>query len=222
VDEIVATLPPLGPRLYAIASCPSLHPTEVHVLVRAVYGDRERKGVASNLLAHNVFQGDQVVASVVSHERMSLPADAPVVLVALGVGLGRFRGLLQELSCRGRQGGSWLIYAACAGGEESLYDKELSSLRRAGTLEHLDVVSAPLRGRRGGPRDVLKKRSRRLGAWLSQGAHVYVSGELRGRASSLADTLVDALCRHGRMSRPHAEGHLLAMRREGRYLEEVY
>src|SRR5205807_2867452 len=53
VDELVAALPPLAPRLYSIASSLKVHSGEVHLTVGVVrydFRDRPRKGVASSFL----------------------------------------------------------------------------------------------------------------------------------------------------------------------------
>jgi sulfite reductase (NADPH) flavoprotein alpha-component len=93
-------------------------------------------------------------------------------------------------------------------------------------LEHLDVLKLGQRGRRVGAEDVLRKRARRVISWLDRGAFVYACGE--GKALSavlsavLSDTLIDVLGRQGKMSRAEATDFLQALRRDGRYVEEVY
>lgn len=225
IDAIVATLPPLAPRLYAVASSPSRHATQAQLIVRLVRREqrlRERKGVASAWLAERVFRGDEIVAYRASNPTMQLPGDAPMVFVAKGVGLGRFKGLLDELQHRGRVGATWLVYAPLESGEEVLYGQELAAFQRAGVLEHLDVLSPPSRGRPGAPHELLRRRGRRLAAWLNRGAHLYFSGETQGQLTMLEDVVVDALCRYARMSRAQADEYVLSMRAEGRLMEEAY
>jgi sulfite reductase (NADPH) flavoprotein alpha-component len=227
IERIVATLGVLEPRLYAIASSPTYHPGELHLAVRVVRaerGGRERKGVASHFLSEGVFRGDDVSARVQPAERFTLPADrtGPVIMLGSGTGLARFRAFLQELEARGRRGNTWLIMASCFEGDEALYDSELKAWSRIGVLEHLDVVKLGQRGRRIGPEDVLRKRARRVVSWLDRGAFVYACGEGKGLSSVLSDTLIDVLGRQGKMSRSEAADFLHVMRRDGRYVEEVY
>jgi sulfite reductase (NADPH) flavoprotein alpha-component len=227
LDRIVATLGTLEPRLYAIASSPTCHPGEVHLAVRVVRterGGRERKGVASHFLSDGVFRGDDVFARVQSGERFVLPIDrtGPMIMLGSGTGLARYRAFLQELEARGRRGNTWLIMASCFDGDETLYEAELKAWSRGGVLEHLDVVKLGQRGRRVGPEDVLRKRARRVVSWLDRGAFVYASGEGRGLSALLDDTLIDVLERQGKMTRAEAADLLHVMRRDGRYVEEVY
>jgi sulfite reductase (NADPH) flavoprotein alpha-component len=227
IERIVATLGTLEPRLYAIASSPSYNPGEVHLAVRVVRAERsgrERRGVASHFLSEGIFRGDDVSARVQPAERFTLPADrtGPVIMLGSGTGLARFRAFLQELEARGRRGNTWLIMASCFEGDEALYESELKAWSRIGVLEHLDVVKLGQRGRRIGPEDVLRKRARRVVSWLDRGAFVYACGEGKGLSTVLSDTLVDVLGRQGKMSRSEAADFLLTLRRDGRYVEEVY
>jgi sulfite reductase (NADPH) flavoprotein alpha-component len=227
LERIIATLGVLEPRLYAIASSPAYHPGELHLAVRVVRaerGGRERKGVASHFLSEGVFRGDDVFARLQSGERFILPFDrpGPIIMVGSGTGVARFRAFLQELEARGRRGSTWLIMASQFEGDESLYKAELEAWSRVGVLEHLDVVKLGQRGRRVGAEDVVRKRARRIVSWLDRGAFVYVCGEGKGLSAVLSDTLIDVLGRQGKMSRAEATDFLHVLRRDGRYVEEVY
>lgn len=227
LERIIATLGPLEPRLYAIASAPVLYPSELHLAVRVVRaerGGRERRGVASHFLCEGVFRGDDVAARIAPAARFALSPErtGPVIMVASGTGMARFRSVLQELDARGRRGNTWLIMASCSEGDEALYEPELKAWSRSGVLEHVDVIKLGQRGRRVGPEDVVRKRARRIASWFGRGALVYLCGEGKGLSSALSDTLVDVLGRQGKMSRAEAADLLHVMRRDGRYVEEVY
>jgi sulfite reductase alpha subunit-like flavoprotein len=51
---------------------------------------------------------------------------------------------------------------------------------------------------------------------------LYLCGEGKSLSSTLSDTLVDVLGRQGKMSRAEAADMLHVMRRDGRYVEEVF
>jgi sulfite reductase (NADPH) flavoprotein alpha-component len=227
IDQIVATLGPLEPRLYAIASSPSAHPFEIHLavrMVRAERGGRERKGVASHFLGEGVFRGDDLAAHVRPAEHFVLPDDrrGPMIMLGSGTGVARYRAFLQELDARGQRGNTWLIMASCFEGDETLYEAEMKTWSRLGVLEHLDVVKLGQRGRRMGPQDVLRKRARRVISWLERGAVVYACGEGKALSNVLQDTLIEVLGRHGKMSPSEATSFVQEMRSGGRYVEEVY
>lgn len=227
IDQIVSTLGPLEPRLYAIASSPSANPLEMHLavrMVRAERGGRERKGVASHFLGEGVFRGDDLAAHVRPAERFVLPEDrgGPMIMLGSGTGVARYRAFLQELEARGHRGNTWLIMVSCFEGDETLYEGEMKAWSRQGVLEHLDVIKLGQRGRRIGPQDVLRKRARRVISWLEKGAVVYACGEGKALSNVLHDTLIEVLGRNGKMSRSEATDFVQGMRSGGRYVEEVY
>lgn len=226
VEQLVSTLGPLEPRLYSIASSPSSHPKELHLAVRVVRRERagrERKGVASTFLTEGVFKGDDLAAAVHSSERyVALETSVPLILLGAGTGVARHRAFLEELGARGRKGNTWLILASCFEGDESLYQSELETWSKDGVLEHLDVIKLGQRGRRTGPHDILRRRARRVVSWLDRGAAVYACGESKAFSGALNDTLVEVLGRQGNMTPSEAADFLHEMRRDGRYVEEVY
>jgi sulfite reductase (NADPH) flavoprotein alpha-component len=226
VEQVVGTLGTLEPRLYSIASSPSSHPKELHLAVRMVRRERagrERKGVASTFLTEGVFKGDDLAAAVHSSERyIALETSVPLILLGAGTGVARHRAFLEELGARGRKGNTWLILASCFEGDETLYQSELEAWSKDGVLEHLDVIKLGQRGRRTGPHDILRRRARRVVSWLDRGAAVYACGESRAFSGALNDTLVEVLGRQGNMTPGEAADFLHEMRRDGRYVEEVY
>jgi sulfite reductase (NADPH) flavoprotein alpha-component len=226
VEQVVSTLGALEPRLYSIASSPSSHPSELHLAVRMVRRERagrERKGVASNFLTEGVFKGDDLAASVQSTERyVAVEGSVPLILLGAGTGVARHRAFLAELEARGRKGNTWLILASCFEGDEMLYQSDLEAWSKVGVLEHLDVIKLGQRGRRSGPHDILRRRARRVVSWLDRGAAVYACGESKAFSGALNDTLVEVLGRQGNMTPTEALDFLHEMRRDGRYVEEVY
>jgi sulfite reductase (NADPH) flavoprotein alpha-component len=226
VEQVVATLGELEPRLYSIASSPSAHPSELHLAVRVVRRERagrERKGVASNYLTEGVFKGDDLSASVHGSDRyLALESSGPLILLGAGTGVARHRAFLAELEARGRKGNTWLILASCHEGDETLYQADLEAWSKLGVLEHLDVIKLGQRGRRTGPHDILRRRARRVVSWLDRGASVYACGEGKAFSGALDETLVEVLGRQGNMTAAEALDFLHEMRRSGRYVEEVY
>jgi len=89
-------------------------------------------------------------------------------------------------------------------------------------LEHLDVIKLGQRGRRTGPHDILRRRARRVVSWLDRGAVVYACGEGKAFSGGLHETLVEVLGRQSNRTVSEASDFLHAMRRDGRYVEEVY
>lgn len=226
MDQLIETLPRLQPRLYWIACSHSTHPAEIQLavrLVRAERGGRERKGVASHFLADGILRNDPIVARVQGGGDFALNEGArPMILLAAGTGIARYRAYLEELAARGRRGETWLIFASHHEGDRSLYQPELELWSRQGVLEHLDVLDLASRGRRLGPGDILRKRARRLVSWLERGAAIYVCGEGGALGSGLREVLAEILGRREKWKADAATDLVQTLKREGRFFEELY
>jgi sulfite reductase (NADPH) flavoprotein alpha-component len=226
LSDLVATLGAIQPRLYSIASSPSVHPNEVRLAVRAKgyeRGGREQKGVASSFLAGRVFMGDSLPTHIQHTERFVLPNDdqTPLIMLGYGTGVARYRAFLEELDHRGRRGNTWLLLINRPETFEPLYDTEIKHWLRKGVLERLDAERVGA-GRRASAHDLLRKRARVLGAWLERGAWLYVCGEALEVMTGLEEALVEIVARQLELSDGEAVAYVKAMRRERRYIVDVY
>jgi sulfite reductase (NADPH) flavoprotein alpha-component len=226
LTDLVGTLGAIQPRLYSIASSPSVHPNELRLAVRMrgyERGGREQKGVASSFLAGRVFTGDTLPTHIQHTERFVLPNDeqTPLIMLGYGTGVARYRAFLEELDHRGRRGNTWLLLINRPETFEPLYDTEIKHWLRKGVLERLDSERVGA-GRRASAHDLLRKRSRVLGAWLERGAWLYVCGESLEGMTGLEETLVEIVARQLELSDGEAIAYVKAMRRERRYIVDAY
>jgi sulfite reductase (NADPH) flavoprotein alpha-component len=226
LTDLVATLGAIQPRLYSIASSPSVHPNEVRLAVRMKgyeRGGREQKGVSSSFIASRVFAADTLPAHIQHTERFVLPNDeqTPLIMLGYGTGVARYRAFLEELDHRGRRGNTWLIVINRPETFEPLYDTEIKHWLRKGVLERLDSERVGA-GRRASAHDLLRKRARVLGAWLERGAWLYVCGEALEIMAGLEETLIEVVARQLELSDGEAVAYVKTMRRERRYVTDTY
>ncbi len=137
VAELVASLAAIKPRLYSISSSPKRHPGQVHLTVRRVtypWNGRERKGVASTMLADRVSAEGTLRVFVQKSHGFSLPKDpmTPVIMVGPGTGIAPL-AFLQEAATRpGAKGANWLFFGDCAAApHDYLYRDELADFAAA-------------------------------------------------------------------------------------------
>jgi sulfite reductase (NADPH) flavoprotein alpha-component len=226
MTEIVATLGSVQPRLFSIASSPSVHPNEVRLAVRSKgfeRGGRERRGVASSFLTGRVFAGDSVAGYIQHTERFTLPNEdqTPLLMLGFGTGVARFRAFLEELDQRGRRGSTWLLLVNRPEGAEPLYDAELKHWLRKGVLERLDVERAG-GSKRSPVNEILRKRGRLVGSWLERGAQLVGCGEAQEPMAAHEEVLVDLISRQRELDAAEAAAYLKGMRRDRRYVCDVY
>jgi sulfite reductase (NADPH) flavoprotein alpha-component len=161
-DTLVATLRPLVPRLYSIASSAKAVGEEAHLTVAhieyrvdapatAIDGGGEgdaghrdanvRWGAASNFLARTA-EGERLPVFIEHNERFRLPADGSrdVIMIGPGTGVAPFRGFVQERASSGASGRNWLFFGNPHARTDFLYQSEWQNALKQGHLHRLDLA----------------------------------------------------------------------------------
>ncbi len=225
--QLTALLRPLPPRYYSIASSRKAVGDEAHLLVAALrYAShgRERAGVASVDITERHRSGDRLKVFLRSNPHFRLPADGdrPVVMIGPGTGLAPFRGFLQEREAVAASGRNWLVFGHRNYTHDFLYQLELQDWLKSGLLSRLDVAFSRDQPEKRYVQDTLWDARQDLYAWLRDGAAVYVCGDANAMAKDVHATLLRILADQGRLDEAGAKAELDAIRRDGRYLRDVY
>jgi sulfite reductase (NADPH) flavoprotein alpha-component len=225
-QDFVGALRRLTPRLYSIASSLDACPDEAHLTVGVVryeaFGSAHW-GAASTHLAERVARGARVPVHVERNERFRLPADpdTPVIMIGPGTGIAPFRAFMQQREAGGARGRNWLFFGARNFATDFLYQIEWLRLRRSGLLARLDLAFSRERAEKVYVQDRMRERAAELYAWLEDGAQLYVCGATR-MGDDVHSSLVDLVARQSGRGREHAEDYVRDLRRDGRYLRDVY
>lgn len=224
-EALLASLSPLRPRLYSIASSPRAHPGEVHLTVATVrwrVGDRTRKGVASTFLADRVAPGGVLSIAIQAAHGFRPPADpaTDMIMIGPGTGIAPFRAFLQHRRATGATGRNWLFFGDRREACDFLYRDELMTLRSEGVLTRLDTAFS----RDGAGKLYVQHRMAEaadtLWDWLAGGAAVYVCGDAKAMARDVEATLLAIAAERGGQANPAA--WLADLARAGRYCRDVY
>ena len=226
-EAFVDALEPLQPRLYSISSSPRATPGRVSLTVdavRYVIGKRRRSGVASTFLAARAADRQPLRVYVQKSHGFKLPADplTKAIMVGPGTGVAPFRSFLLDRQAEQAKGGNWLFFGHQRMDTDFFYRDEFEAMRRAGHLTRLSLAWS-----RGGPqKHYVQDRMREVGAdlwqWLAQGAHVYVCGDAKRMAKDVEAALVDITAQHGARTREEAISFVGALKKAGRYQQDVY
>lgn len=224
-DALLAALRPLQPRLYSIASSLEAAPDEAHLTVATVAYDlhgRPRTGVASGFLA-TLGDDATVPVYVQPSAHFHLPADdVPIVMVGAGTGVAPFRAFMQEREARGAPGRSWLVFGERNFRSDFLYQVEWQALLATGALTRMDVAFSRDGAARTYVQHRLRHHGRDLHAWLEDGATLYVCGDATAMAPDVEATLTDIVAEHGGHGHDAARDYVAALKRDRRYLLDVY
>jgi sulfite reductase (NADPH) flavoprotein alpha-component len=224
-ESFIRALRPLTPRLYSIASSQATVGDEVHLTVaQVVYeaADFNRLGAASS---HLVRAPEQVRVFVEPNERFRLPMDPDrdIIMIGPGTGVAPFRGFLQHRQAQGARGRNWLFFGARSFREEFLYQVEWIEALKKGVLHQFGLAISRDRSRpKQYVQDCVKEQGQTLFDWLEKGAYVYVCGDAEHMAGDVDKALISVIANDGGRSLEKAQAYIEQLRRDGRYLRDVY
>ncbi|RTQ53516.1 assimilatory sulfite reductase (NADPH) flavoprotein subunit [Hymenobacter gummosus] len=226
-QQLVDTLRPLPARAYSIASSLLAHPDEVHLTVGAVryaaHG-RQKQGACSCYLADRVAIGDSVRVFVERNEYFKLPqnSDANIIMVGAGTGVAPFRGFVEERAELGAGGLNWLIFGNPHFTTDFLYQTEWQQHFRRGTLSKLHVAFSRDQKEKIYVHNRLLEYARDVYDWLENGAYLYVCGDKQRLAATVHKALVSVVQLESGASLEEAEAYVRGLKKQRRYLEDVY
>ena len=223
-EQLTALLRPLPPRYYSVASSLKAVPDEAHLLIAAVryatHG-RARNGVASVDVADRRETGGQMKVFVKPNQHFRLPADPhrPIIMIGPGTGVAPYRAFMQERDALGSKGRNWLVFGHRNYTHDFLYQLEWQDLLKREVLTRLDVAFSRDQPEKRYVQHALWDARRDVHAWLQDGAVLYVCGDANAMAKDVHAMLQRILADQGGKDGVAA---LDALRREGRYLRDVY
>jgi len=227
VAQLTTLLRPLAPRYYSVASSRKAVGEEAHLLVaglRYTSHGREREGVASLDIIERHREGDSLKVFLRTNPHFRLPADndRPIIMVGPGTGVAPFRGFLQEREAIGAAGRNWLVFGHRNYTHDFLYQLELQDWIQSKLLTRLDVAFSRDQPEKRYVQNTLWDARSDLYAWLKDGAALYVCGDANAMAKDVHATLLRILADQGKQDEVAAKAELDAIRRDGRYLRDVY
>ncbi|CAM3132999.1 bifunctional nitrate reductase/sulfite reductase flavoprotein subunit alpha [Skermania piniformis] len=226
IDDWLAVLHPITPRLYSISSSPSDTPDEVAIttsVVRFQRGDHTRHGLCTGYLAE-LEPGAEVDVFVqpTRHFRPPEDPDTAAVMIGPGTGVAPFRGFLRERAARGAGGPNWLFFGEQHEACDFYYRDELAELQERGVLTRLDLAFSRDGSERVYVQHRMREHAAELWQWLRRGAHVYVCGDAARMARDVDEALCGIVAEHGQMAPKSARSYLAALAAEQRYVRDVY
>lgn len=227
VADFVASLAPLQPRLYSIASSLKCHPGEVHLTVAVVRYDlheRGYQGVASCFFAERLRRGARVPVYMQRAHGFALPADpaTPIIMVGPGSGIAPFRAFVQERAVEGARGRNWLFFGNQHRELDFLYRSELEGSVKRGVLTRLDTAFSRDQEHKVYVQHRMREQGAELWRWLEEGAHFYVCGDAKRMAKDMDDALRSIVAEHGARSAENAAEYVSGLAAAGRYCRDVY
>ncbi|MFT7112081.1 MAG: sulfite reductase (NADPH) flavoprotein alpha-component [Porticoccaceae bacterium] len=226
-DEFLGLLKPLQHRAYSISSSPSKHIGSVHLTVASVRWreeGRDHLGVCSTFLADRVTANGTAGVFVSPNKAFRIPGndDAPMIMVGPGTGVAPFRAFLEERQMRGAKGKNWLFFGDQTRDSDFIYEQQLLEMQAVGVLSRLDLAFSRDQKEKIYVQNKMHECSAELYQWLEKGAYFYVCGDATRMAKDVDQALRDIVSTQANLSADQATDYVNNLKREKRYLRDVY
>ncbi len=225
--EFIALLKPLQHRAYSISSSGKMHPDSVHLTIASVrYNsyDREHKGVCSTFLADLVDENTEVKIFFSPNKSFRVPEDdsLPMIMVGPGTGIAPFRAFLQEREFRKASGKNWLLFGDRNAATDYIYQDEIEAMQASGLITHLDLAFSRDQQEKIYVQDRMRENGAEMFAWLEQGGSFFVCGDATYMAKDVDKALHDIIEEHGHKTAEQAADYINHLKKEKRYVRDVY
>jgi sulfite reductase (NADPH) flavoprotein alpha-component len=226
-NEFVGLLKPLQHRAYSISSSPKKHIGSVHLTVSSVRwnsNDRDHLGVCSTFIADRVDADEKVGIFVSPNKAFRIPDnnDSPMIMVGPGTGIAPFRAFLEERHCIGAEGKNWLFFGDQTRSSDYIYEEELSTLKDLGVLSRIDLAFSRDQDEKMYVQHKMLEHGEDLFEWLENGGYFYVCGDATRMAKDVDQALCDIASEWGSLTADQAREYVNNLKREKRYLRDVY
>jgi sulfite reductase (NADPH) flavoprotein alpha-component len=226
-SQLTSLLRPLPGRLYSIASSRLLAEDEAHLLVSAVRYEthgRKRAGVASVDVAERRRAGQTIKVYLKPNPHFRLPADPDraVIMIGPGTGVAPFRAFMQQREATEAKGRNWLIFGNRHFTHDFLYQLEWQDWQKSGLLTRIDTAFSRDQRQKIYVQHRIWEQRAELMRWIADGAAIYVCGDANAMAKDVHAALIRAIADQTGKDETAATAQLDTLRRENRYLRDVY
>jgi sulfite reductase (NADPH) flavoprotein alpha-component len=224
-EEILVGLNAISPRLYTIASSPSAHEGEVHVVVvkdQYFVDGKKRFGLCSDYLSQ-FKAGKKQTFFVQPNKRFRLPAEnRDIIMVGPGTGIAAFRSFLAERDATGASGRNWLFFGEQQFSTDFLYQTEIQNWYDTGVLTKISLAFSRDQQEKIYVQHKMLEQAAELYSWLQNGASFFVCGKKDPMSHDVQQTLLHIIQHEGNKTAEQAMHYLEEMEKEGRYEKDVY
>ncbi len=217
---------PLLPRFYSVASSRLLLPDAVDLTVALTsytHQEETRYGIASYFLCHLAKLRETPISFYVqpAHRFALPPHDAPIIMVGPGTGVAPFRAFLQERHHLDATGKNWLFFGHRQRSSDFFYEEDWGLFIAQNRLR-LSTAFSRDQSEKIYVQHRMLEESAELFRWLEEGAYLYVCGDATQMAKDVEATLQQVLMRHGNLDPEAVKEKIKQLKKEGRYLLDIY
>ena len=226
ITDFLGLLKSLQHRTYSISSSINKVKNEVHLTVSSVRWKRDTRnynGVCSTFLADDCTPGDNIKVFFTPNKSFRLPDEnKDIIMIGPGTGIAPFRAFLQEREYRNSSGKNWLFFGDQTKNDDFIYKNELQDFISSGVLNKLDLAFSRDQKNKIYVQNVMYENKNEFYNWLESGAYLYICGDANRMAKDVEDMIIKIIMECSNISFDAAFEYLNNLKREKRYLRDVY
>lgn len=225
--EFILLAKALAPRAYSISSSIKHHANEVHLTignVRYQSNDREHNGVCSTFLSDQAELGDKIKCYFAPNISFSVPENinAPMIMVGPGTGIAPFRAFLEERLATNAKGDNWLIFGDRNSETDFIYQDEIEAMQVSKVITKLDLAFSRDQEEKIYVQDRMLENGEELFKWLERDGYFFICGDAFRMAKDVDKTLHTIIEEQGNMSAQQAIEYVAKLKKQKRYVRDVY
>ena len=227
VEKFLSLLRPLQHRTYSISSSINMFKNQVHLTISSVRWTNELRnynGVCSTYLADECDTKTKIKIFFTPNKSFRLPEDdnKDIIMIGPGTGIAPFRAFLQERQIQKSEGKSWLFFGDQTKDNDFIYEKELNQMIKDGILTKLDLAFSRDQKEKVYVQHKMYENKKDLFKWIDNGAFIYVCGDMTYMAKDVENMLINIISEEKNCSENDALNYLKELKRDKRYLRDVY
>ena len=225
LEEIVALLHPIAPRLYSISSSSEAHDGQVHLTVNLnifKVGDEIKSGLASQFLADFPLE-TELEFYIHKNQNFRLPSeDTDLIMIGPGTGIAPFRSFLAHRDATGAEGKNWLFFGEQHFVLDFYYQTEIQEWITTGVLSKLDTAFSRDQERKIYVQDRIREKAKEFNAWIENGASIYICGQKNPMSQDVEQTILEVIASERNITIEAAGLILEELENKGKYQKDVY
>lgn len=225
LEEVVAVLHPIAPRLYSISSASEAHDGQVHLTVNLnefKVDDEVKTGLTSQFLADFPLDTDYDFY-IHKNNNFRLPSDeTDIILIGPGTGIAPFRSFLAQRDVTGAEGRNWLFFGEQHFALDFYYQTEIQEWLTTGVLTKLSTAFSRDQERKIYVQDRIKENAVEFNSWLESGASIYICGQKDPMSKDVESAIVEVIAQQRNLSIEQAKEVLEELENQRKYLKDVY
>ena len=226
-EEFLGFLKPLQPRAYSISSSLKMHKNQVHLTISSVrWSEKERihNGVCSTYLADMKSPFSKIGVYISQNKSFRVPENdsVPIIMIGPGTGIAPFRAFLEERKVRGGNGKNWLFFGDQTRKNDFIYEEEIIGFKKSGILTKLDLAFSRDQKEKVYVQHKMLESSKKFFKWLEDGAYIYVCGDAKFMAKDVDKAIHEIIQKEGHLKPESAKEYVNDLKRQKRYLRDVY